>query len=87
MNRDVRRSFRVGDSFDSIREAQPDRARRLIMAAKKPASKKPAAKKAASSSNATLKKPASKPKPVAPAPQAVATRPTSRGAIYTGTRD
>ena len=51
MNRDVRRSFRVGDSFDSVREAQPDRARRLIMAAKKAAPKKktvvkkPAAKK------------------------------------------
>ena len=60
MNRDVRRSFRVGDSFDSIREAQPDRARRLIMAAKKPASKKPAAKKAAPKKKTVAKKPAAK---------------------------
>ena len=60
MNRDVRRSFRVGDSFDSSREAQPDRARRLIMAAKKPASKKPAAKKAAPKKKTVAKKPAAK---------------------------
>ena len=60
MNRDVRRPFRVGDSFNSVREAQPDRARRLIMAAKKPASKKPAAKKAAPKKKTVAKKPAAK---------------------------